>query len=149
MSDTLFINEEYFIKNISQRQSFDRTQILSTIRLIQKTNLVSIISVPLYENFQTKIAASGAFTAGEQKLFDTMQLFLAVKVAEEMVYAAPTRDGDYKDASSLSYRNKSTLMEARMVRDINRDEILLALAQSGSEEFDDEEMDMQGGFYFG
>jgi len=149
MSDVLFINEEFFIKNVAQRQSFDRTQILSTIRLIQKTNLISIISVPVYDSFQTKLKEVTAFNDGEQKLFDTMQLFLAVKVAEEMVYAAPTKEGDYKDSSALSYRNKSTLMEARIVRDINRDENLLTLAQSGSEEFDDTEMDMQGGFYVG
>ena len=148
MGDILFINEEYFKRNVSHKQSFDTNQVISSIRLVQKTNLISIISEPIYDLFQDKLTSGAEFTDGEAKLFDTMQLFLAVKVAEEMIYASPTNNDNSKDGSHLTYRNKSILMEARMVRDINRDSDLLTLAQSGSEEFDDTEMDIQGGFYF-
>ncbi len=149
MADILFINEEFFKQNVSQKQSYDKEQVISSIRLIQKTNLISIISLPVYENFQAKLASGDAFTSGEQKLFDTMQLFLAVKVAEEMIFSAPRREADHKDDAHISYGNKSILMEARMVRDINRDTELLALAQSGEEDFSTEVMDVRGGFYFG
>ena len=148
MADILFINEEFFKKNISHRQSFDKNQVISTIRLVQKTNLISIISVPVYDEIQRKLKAPENFTVGEQKLFDTIQLFLAVKTAEELVYSAPRRADEEKDDSHISYRNKSTLMEARIVRDINRDADLLALAQSGTEDFLDGEMELAGGFYF-
>jgi hypothetical protein len=148
MAEVLFINEEFFKKNISHRQSFDTNQVISSIRLVQKTNLKSIISDPVYDDFQTKLKAATVFTAAEEKLFESMQLFLAVKTAEEMSYSAPTRDGDTKDDSHISYRNKSVLMEARIVRDINRDATLLALAQSGTEDFDDEAMSDAGSFYF-
>ena len=149
MADTLFINEDFFKKNISHRQSFDSAQVISTIRLVQKTNLISIITLPVYDYFQTSLADISLLTDAETKLFESIQLFLAVKSAEELLYAAPTTDIDNKSGAHLSYNNKSVLMEARMVRDINRDTTLLALAQSGSDEFDDEEMDVQGGFYFG
>jgi hypothetical protein len=149
MADVLFINEEFFKKNISHKQSFDTNQVVSSIRLVQKTNLKSIISDPIYDDFQVKLKAATEFNAAEQKLFESIQLFLAVKVAEEMAYAAPTKEGDIKDDSHISYRNKSTLMEARIIRDINRDTDLLTLAQSGTEDFDDTEMGVQGNFYFG
>lgn len=146
MADVLFINEEFFKKNISHKQSFDTNQVISSIRLVQKTNLKSVLTDPIYDNYQTKLSANTTFTDGEERLFDSVQLFLAVKVAEELMYAAP-RDEE-KDGSHLVYRSKASLMEARIVRDINRDEVLLALAQSGTEEFLDDEMSMQGGFYF-
>jgi len=149
MADTLFINEDFFKKNISHRQTFNSSQVISTIRLIQKTNLISIITLPVYDNFQTKINDVVIFSDAESSLFNSIQLFLAVKTAEEMLYAAPNDERDNKDGASLAYHNKSVLLEARMVRDINRDATLLALAQSGADEFDDEEMDVQGGFYFG
>ena len=149
MAELLFINEEFFKRNISHKQSFNTEQVISTIRLVQKTNLISIITQPVYDNFQTKLANSTLFTAGEDKLFGSIQLYLAVKVAEEMIYSAPNYDSDNKDGASLTYHNKSVLMEARMVRDINRDSALLALAQSSEDIFNDEEMEIQGGFYFG
>lgn len=149
MADTLFINEEFFKKNISHRQTFNSAQVISTIRLVQKTNLISIITLPIYENFQTKINDAVIFSVAEANLFDSVQLYLAVKTAEEMLYSAPNDDKDNKEGASLAYHNKCVLLEARIVRDINRDSTLLALAQSGSDDFDDEEMDVQGGFYFG
>ena len=147
MAELLFINEAFFKKNISHKQSFNTDQVISTIRLLQKTNLISIITQPVYDNFQTKLSTNAIFTDGEQKLFDTIQLYLAVKVAEEMIYSAPNSDSDNKDGASLSYHNKGVLLEARMVRDINRDSALLTLAQSSEDEFNDEEMEIQGGFY--
>lgn len=149
MAEILFINEDFFKKNISHRQSFDSNQVISTIRLIQKTNLVSIITLPVYEYFKTKLQGVDPLSDTEQKLFESIQLYLAVKSAEEMLYAAPTTDIDNKEGASLSYHNKSVLIEARMVRDINRDADLLTLAQSGADTFDEQEMDVQGGFYFG
>lgn len=149
MADVLFINEEFFKKNISHRQNFDTTQVVSTIRLVQKTNLKSIISDPIYESLQTKLKAATELTEGEEKMFESIQLFLAVKCAEELVYAAPRSEEDDKSGSHLSYRSKASLMEARIVRDINRDSDLLTLAQSGTEDFFESEMDVQGGFYFG
>lgn len=146
MADVLFINEEYFKKNISHKQSFDTNQVVSSIRLVQTTNLLDIITDSIYDSFQTKLTDGEVLTEGEEKLFGSMQLYLAVKVAEELIHAAP-RDEEKQD-SSLLYKSKATLMEARIVRDINRDETLLALAQSGTEEFDDNEMPNQGGFYW-
>ena len=148
MAENLFINEEFFKKNIPHKQAFNTDQVLSAIRLLQKTNLISIISVPVYDNFQTKISSGAVFTAGEEKLFETMQLFLAVKTAQELIDTAPRNREDNADESHLSYGNKSTLMEARIVRDINRDATLLALAQSGTDTFDTDEMSQPGGFYF-
>ena len=149
MANNLFINEEFFKKNIPHKQVFDTNQVLSAVRLLQKTNLVSIISVPVYDNFQTKISSGEVFTAAEEKLFETMQLFLAVKVAQELLDTTPSGVSDNSDNSHLSYGNKSTLMEARIIRDINRDSTLLALAQSGTDTFDTDEMAQSGGFYFG
>lgn len=149
MADNLFINEEFFKKNIPHKQSFDTKQVLSAIRLLQKTNLVSIISVPIYDNFQSKILSGDVFTAGEEKLFETMQLFLAVKVAQELIDTSPSAAADNATDAHLSYGNKSTLMEARIIRDINRDTALLTLAQSGTDAFDTDEMAQSGGFYFG
>ena len=146
MAEVLFINEEFFKKNISHKQSFDTNQVVSSIRLVQKTNLKSILTDPIYDNFQTKLSDNTAFTEAEERLFGSLQLYLAVKVAEELIYAAP-RDED-KDGGSLVYKSKASLMEARIVRDINRDSTLLALAQSGTEEFFDEVMPSTGGFYF-
>jgi len=145
MADALFINEEFYKKNVSHKQSYDSAQIISSIRLVQKTNLVSIITQSIYDSLQEKIANSTAFTVGEEKLLDSIQLFLAVKTAEELIYAAPE---EIRDGSGISYKQKSNLMEARIVRDINRDADLLALAQSDSVEFDDAELDNAGGFYF-
>ena len=149
MAENLFINEEFFKKNIPHKQVFDTNQVLSAVRLLQKTNLVSIISVPVYDNFQTKISSGAVFTDAEEKLFETMQLFLAVKVAQELLDTTPSGVSDNSDNSHLSYGNKSTLMEARIIRDINRDSALLALAQSGTDTFDTDEMSQSGGFYFG
>jgi len=149
MADTLFINEEFFKKNISHRQTFDSAQVISTIRLVQKTNLISIITLPVYDYFQASLSDVSLLTEAEVKLYESIQLYLAVKSAEELLYAAPNAEIDNKEGASLSSNNKCILMEARIVRDINRDATLLALAQSGSDEFDDEEMDVQGGFYFG
>ena len=144
-TDALFINEEFYKKNVSHKQSVDNAQIISSIRLVQKTNLVSVITQSIYDLFQTKIAESTDFTAGEEKLFGSMQLYLAVKTAQEIIYASPD---ETKEGSSTSYKQKTNLMEARVIRDINRDSELLALAQSDSVEFDDEELDTAGGFYF-
>lgn len=149
MADNLFINEEFFKKNIPHKQVFDTAQVLSAVRLLQKTNLISIISVPIYDNFQAKISSGSVFTAAEDKLFETMQLFLAVKVAQELIDTSPSASTDSSVDSHLSYGNKSTLMEARIIRDINRDATLLALAQSGTDTFDTDEMAQSGGFYFG
>lgn len=148
MADSLYINEAFFKRMIPHKQSFDSAQVISAIRLVQSTNLISIISVPVYDNFQAKISSNATFTAGEDKLFETMQLYLAVKVAQEMIDTAPKMKESNSDDSHLSYENKSTLMEARMVRDINRDEELLALAQSGTDAFDANEMSQSGGFFF-
>lgn len=145
MADALFINEEFYKKNISHRQSVDSAQIISTIRLVQKTNLVSIITQAVYDDLQTKIKDNVTLTAGEEKLLYSIQLFLAVKCAEELVYASPD---DKKEGSHLSYSNKAKLMEARIVRDINRDTDILALANTDEVDFDDEEMDSAGSFYF-
>ena len=149
MADNLFINAEFFKKNIPHKQVFDTNQVMSAVRLLQKTNLVSIISVPIYDNFQSKITSGEVFTAAEEKLFETMQLFLAVKVAQELIDTSPSGVADNAGDSHLSYGNKSTLMEARIIRDINRDEDLLELAQTGTDTFDTEEMSQSGGFYFG
>lgn len=149
MADTLFINEQFYKKNISHKQSFDSNQVISTIRLVQKTNLISIITLPVYNYFQSKMSDIESLTAVETALFESIQLYLAVKSAEELIYASPTGKDEAKDGASLTYHNKAVLLEARIVRDINRDDVLLELAQSGSDEFDDEEMDVQGGFYFG
>ena len=149
MAENLFINAEFFKKNIPHKQVFDTNQVMSAVRLLQKTNLVSIISVPVYDNFQSKITSGEVFTAAEEKLFETMQLFLAVKVAQELIDTSPSGVADNANESHLSYGNKSTLMEARIIRDINRDEDLLALAQTGTDTFDTEEMSQSGGFYFG
>lgn len=146
MADVLFINEEFFKKNISHKQSFDTNQVVSAIRLVQKTNLKSILTDPIYDNFQDKLIASTAFSEAEERLFESMQLFLAVKTAEELLYSAPRTEE--KDGGNVLYRSKASLMEARIVRDINRDETLLALAQSSTEDFLDTEMDSAGSFYF-
>ena len=45
MAENLFINAEFFKRNIPHKQVFDTNQVMSAVRLIQKTNLVSIISV--------------------------------------------------------------------------------------------------------
>ena len=148
MADILFINEEFYKKNVSHKQAFDTSQIISAIRLVQKTNLVSIISVPIYDSFQSKLLGNIELTAGEQKLFESIQLFLAVKVAEESLDTSDKESESNSDASHLSYRSKCRLMEARIVRDIKRDSDLLALAQTATDEFDDEEMSQAGGFYF-
>ena len=145
MADTLFINEEFFKRNISHKQVIDSAQIVSSIRLVQKTNLVSIITSEVYDNFQTKLKAGTTLTAGEEKLLYSIQLYLAVKVAEEMVYASPD---EKKEGSQVSYRQKANLMEARVIRDINRDDNLLALANTDEVDFDDEQMDSAGSFYF-
>mgnify|MGYP000934236603 CR=1 FL=1 len=145
MADSLFINEEFYKKNISHKQSVDHAQIISSIRLVQKTNLISVITQSIYDLYQTKIVDGTVFTAGEEKLFGSIQLYLAVKTAQEIIYASPV---EAKDGSHISYKQKTNLMEARVIRDINRDPLLLALAQSDSLEFDDEEMDSAGGFYF-
>ena len=147
MNDVLLINEEFFKKNVSHNQSFDTNQVISSIRLVQKTNLASIVTEKVYNHFQDILRNASPFQPSEEKLFESMQLFLAVKVAEELVYASPS--DDYKSSSHISYRNKATLLEARIVRDINRDATLLSLARSDENEFDDAEMDIQGGFYFG
>ena len=149
MAENLFINAEFFKRNIPHKQVFDTNQVMSAVRLIQKTNLVSIISVPVYDNFQDKITSGEVFTVAEEKLFETMQLFLAVKVAQELIDTSPSAMADNANESHLSYGNKSTLMEARIIRDINRDEDLLELAQTGTDTFDTEEMSQSGGFYFG
>jgi len=146
MADTLLINEEFYKQNISHRQSVDSAQIISTIRLVQKTNLASIITQAVYDDYQTKLKAGDTLTAGEEKLLYSMQLYLAVKVAEELIYASPKTE--LKDGSHVSYSQKAKLMEARIVRDINRDSIILALANTDEVDFDDEEMDSAGGFYF-
>lgn len=145
MADVLFINEEFYKKNISHRQSVDSSKITSTIRLVQKTNLVSIITSAVYEDFQTKLKAGTTLTVGEEKLLYSMQLYLAVKVAEELIYASPE---EQREGSHISYSQKSKLMEARIVRDINRDASILALANTDELDFDDAEMDSAGGFYF-
>lgn len=145
MADLLFINEEFFKRNISHKQSFDNAQVTSTIRLVQKTNLVSIITDAVYQNFQTKLSETTALTAGEEKLLYSIQLFLAVKCAEELIYASPE---EMKEGSNISYKQKANLMEARIIRDINRDAALLTLASSDEEDFDDEEFDNAGGFYY-
>ena len=146
MADVLFINEEFFKKNISHKQNFDINQVVSSIRLVQKTNLKNIITDPIYDNLQTKLKDNTEFEDAETALFESVQLFLAVKVAEEMIYASPRSED--KDGEHLVYRSKASLMEARIVRDISRDDTLLALAQSGTEDFIDTEMPIQGGFYF-
>lgn len=148
MNDVLFINEEYFKKNISHKQNFDSNQVISTVRLVQKTNLISIVTEAVYDSFQKSLKDVIEFTEGEQRLFESMQLYLAVKSAEEMSYAAPNRDIDDNDGSALTYRNKARLLEARIVRDINRDADILTLAQTDSVQFDDGEMNVTGGFYF-
>jgi len=145
MADTLFINEEYFKKNISHKQSVDNAQIISSIRVVQRTNLVDIITESVYDDLQTKITDGTPLTDGEEKLMESIQLYLAVKTAEELIYASPD---EAKEGSHLSYKQKANLMEARIVRDINRDATILALAQSDAEDFDDTEMDTAGGFYF-
>lgn len=148
MADILFINEEFFMKNIPHKQSFDKGHVLSAIRLVQKTNLTSLISLPVYDRLQLALSTNDTFSDGENKLFASIQLYLAVKVAEELIDTAPREEGMKADASHLSYSNKSTLMEARIVRDINRDSDLLQLAQSGLDTFDTEEMPQSGGFFF-
>ena len=145
MADTLFINEEFYKKNISHRQTLDNAQIISAIRLVQQTNLVSVLTEAVYDSLQTKIKAGDTLTEGEEKLMESIQLYLAVKVAQEMAYSSPT---EFKDGSHVSYKQKTNLMEARIVRDMNRDPDLLALAQSDEVEFDDTEFDSAGGFYF-
>ena len=148
MSDALFINEEFFKKNIPHKQSFDTNQVISAIRLVQKTNLVDVISLPVYDRFQELIKGSGNFSDAETKLFGSIQLYMTVKVAEELIDTAPRDESGKSESSHLSYAKKVILMEARMVRDINRDSTLLALAQSGADEFNTEEMPQTGGFFF-
>lgn len=145
MAEVLFINEEYFKRNISHLQLIDSAKIVSSIRLVQKTNLTDIITLPVYNHYQELLSSSTAFSDAEKLLFDNMQLYLVVKTAEEMLYASPDAA---KDGAHLAYKQKANLMEARVVRNINADPALLALAQSGSEEFNDAEMDTAGGFYF-
>ena len=41
MADNLFINAEFFKRNVPHKQVFDTNQVMSAVRLIQKTNLVS------------------------------------------------------------------------------------------------------------
>lgn len=144
MADLLFINEEFFKKNVSHKQRMDSAQIISSIRLVQKTNVVSIITESIYNVLQSKLSTGASLTSGEEKLLYSIQLYLAVKVAEEMIYASPELS---KEGSHVSYTQKAKLLEARIVRDINRDSGLLTLAQGDELDYDDAEMDSAGGFY--
>ena len=149
IADTLFINEAYFKKVISHLRSIDGNMIISTVRLIQTTDLVNVITNTVYDNIETKLKNSDPFTPAEQKLFEDIQMFLAVKAALELAHSAPIKlDDSIRDTAHLAYRSKASLLEARMVRTIKNDSTLLSEAVSDSQEFDDNEMDIQVGFYF-
>jgi len=149
IGDILYINEEYFKKVISHLRSIDGDQIISTVRLIQTTDLVSVITQSVYDTIQTKIKDATPFDPAEQRLFEDIQMYLAVKAALELAHSSPLKvDDSIRETAHLAYRSKASLLEARMVRTIKNDSTLLTEAQSDSQEFDETEMDIQGGFYF-
>lgn len=144
----LFINEEYYKKVVPHTRGVDNNQLLSAIRLIQTTDLRSVLTDPVYDLIETKLNDAVAFTAGEEALYKEMQMYLALKAAEQLHYIQPTRDDEQRDLAGVAYRNKATLIEARLVRVIKNDDALLTLANTSAVEFDDVEMSNQGGFYF-
>ena len=147
--EVLFINEEFFKRMIPSVRSIDDSQVVAAIRLVQKTNLLEIISEPVYNYLQTIFADDDDFSAGEQRLFNHIQSFLAVKVAHELTMSAPLRDNQIRDEASKVYNDKATMLEGMIIRDINNDSALLSLAQSSNvETWYNDDADNNGGFYF-
>lgn len=146
--NVVFINEEYFKKVVPHTRGIDGNQIISAIRLVQDTDLQSVLTNKVYDHMVTQIATSATLTDGETALFNEMQMYLALKAAEQLFYIQPTRDDEQRDLAGVAYRNKATIIEARMVRVIKNDDALLTLAGTSAIGFDDVEMSNQGGFYF-
>ena len=148
-NEVLFINEEFYKRHISSTRGIDDAQIVSTVRLVQNTNLKELISEPVYDQLQSVFAENADFTAGEERLFAHIQLYLAVTCAYEMTMASPTRDDTIREESPKVYQDKSHMLEGMIVRDINADPTLLALAQTGTvETWIDEDEPSLGGFFY-
>lgn len=148
-NEVLFIGEAYYKRMISVTRGIDDAQIVSTIRLVQNTNLKELISEPVYDKLQQVFVDDVDFTAGEERLFTHVQLYLAVTCAYEITMASPTRDDTIREESPKVYLDKSHMLEGMVIRDINSDPELLALAQTGTVEtwLNTDEPSL-GGFYF-
>lgn len=149
MAEVLFINEEFYKKMIPSVRAINDDQIISSIRLVQKTNLVELVSEPVYDYIQTIFSTNSDFTANEARLFAHIQSWLAVTCAHELTMSSPTRDDVTRDEASKVYLDKSTKLAGMIVRDINNTPNLLALAQgTGVETWSDSEDDSNSAFFF-
>lgn len=144
-----FINADYYKKYIPTTRGVDDAQITSAIKLIQETNLVEVISEPVYNYYQEIFSNDDDMSPSETRLFNHMQTYLAVKTALQFVYVSPTRDDTVRSDSDLVYRDKAEILEGMMIRDIEADAALLTLAQSSNIEqwFSDTES-YTGGFFY-
>ena len=148
MAKVYFINAEFYKEVVPSTRSIDEAQIIAAIKLVQETDIVSIVTQEVYDYFENLILTSGTFSASEKIVFKDMQMLEALLTAEQLTFIAPKRDSETKSTANVSYRNKISILEARVIRGIKNDPAMLLLAQGSPVGFDDVEMDLQGGFYF-
>jgi len=147
MAEVLFINEDYYKKVIPHVRGIDDNQLISTIRLVQKTDLVSLITQPVYDRLVAGVVADDLVSA-EEALLVNCQMFISLKAAEQLTYIQPTRDDNQRDVANVAFKNKATLIEARIIRDIKNDSDLSTLAGTSDVDFIDDEMPSSGGFFY-
>ncbi len=147
MAEVLFINEDYYKKVVPHVRGIDDNQIISTVRLVQKTDLISLITQPVYDRLVSGLIEDDLVTA-EEALLVNCQMYIALKSAEQLTYIQPTRDDTQRDVANVAYKNKATLIEARIIRDIKNDADLSTLAGTSDVDFVDDEMPQSGGFFY-
>ena len=148
MAAIYFINEAYFKNVVPVTRSVDEKQIVTAIKLVQETDIKSTVSTDIYAHFINILATGGTFTSAEEIVFKDIQMLLALLTAEQLTYIAPRRDVETKSTANVSYRNKITILEARVIRGVKNDPNLLAIAQGSPSGFDEDEMNLVGGFFF-
>lgn len=151
-ANTLFINEDYVKKYSSHNSTLDTNKIVALIRRVQMTFLPDLISSELYLYLHNKVDTDpNSLTAGEKSLFQQIMLFMAIKVNVLYSLESPDRGSNEGwDRSINSLNHEIKIVESRIIRLINANEILLAIANTSTQnEFISNELgNGLGGFYF-
>ena len=147
----LFINEDYFRKYFATRKTLDDEQIVSTIRRVQVTSVVDLLSTKLYEYIHDKLDNQEAFNEVEARLFDDLQLFMGLETSIKYDLQSPERGANEGwDRSVSSTEGEVKIVSARINRIINSDTELSSIANQSTEvAYDADPIANQGGgFYF-
>lgn len=147
----LFVNDAYFKKFLPDMSMVNSSKINAVIRRIQVTYLIDLLSSSIYNHLYDLVDTDTVMSDEEQELFESIQLFLAMK-AEVILASNDTKlYGDSTERKIASLQQELKVVTSRILTMVSNSAALSAIAENSTNDNfkGNQQGNESGGFYFG